>query len=103
MKVVGAICLLVFLGVVTLGAGVYLTWEKWGKAKWEEIQAEAPVGEEEVARGTIEELPILAATNFLGAQRAQMVRVPLEVDGRSYARYMQREDVLVLVEYYADW
>ena len=89
-KVLGVMLVLGLLGTVVAGAVgtyIYLNWEKWGMEAMEDLKAKMGKGEngkEAVKR------PVVAS-------------VPKQGTSANYAQWMQRRDVLVLVDYYADW
>ena len=91
MKVVGLGCFILVLCLAVTAGTIMWTWDSWGSKKWAEFQGE---GEEEEVKpeAVIKEL----------APRPVVATTTIQANPQVYERYVNRDDVLVMVEYYSD-
>lgn len=93
-------------GMVTSSAGMYAWWRVVGSPGRGDLQALAMAGKA-IGAGNgatgVEPADPAAAGAASGAERAVVASAPIEADENVYQRSMARRDVLVMVEYYADW
>lgn len=91
MKIFAVMFFISVLGLAVVAGGVMWTWDSWGAEQWAKVRGEVEE-EEEKPEGYIAEMP----------GRPVVASAPIKVDAGLYEQYKSRDDVLVMVEYYAD-
>lgn len=90
MKVIGILFVILLLVGGVLAGGGWFVWQKWGKEMVAE--AEAQLEDEKAA--------IEAAKNM--PKRPVVSKAVIKADQQVYDKYVGRDDVLVMVDYYSD-
>lgn len=110
-KVVVLLLIVAFLGIAVVGAGalLYLNRDKFNIAQKDKAEDESQSSEsaDPSARpsssGGAGLIPVKQLDTLRSARRNVVGSAPIHANERNYATYAERTDVLVLVDYYADW
>lgn len=95
--------------LVVVGGVVYMNREKLGIPPMEKWRESFELAVREAGERAVESAREAGGTSGAspggtqGAKRPLAAAAPMHVDQTSFARTIQRSDVLVLVDYYADW
>lgn len=93
-------------GMVASGACMYAGWRMAGSPGMGDLKV-IPVAWKRMGAGNgaegMEQADLAVVDAATGAERRVVASAPIEADENLYQQYMARRDVLVMVEYYADW
>lgn len=101
-KGLGVFAVLALVGVTICGAAgalLYFNWDKTGLPSLATLRSKVEDPDANPASGGTTSASGVAASSA----RATLASAPLQANAASYAQWTGRGDVLVLVDYYADW